>query len=81
MNKLKLEIDALAVESFDTGAEGATRRGTVEGHDDSTFPTRFGATCNAADTCVTSCKGGPLCDCVQITFGGGDPTCDAACLG
>ena len=32
MKKVKLEMEELAVESFDTGAEGASGRGTVIGN-------------------------------------------------
>lgn len=32
MNKLKLQIDSLAVDTFDTGAEPAPARGTVDAH-------------------------------------------------
>jgi hypothetical protein len=57
MPKLKLEIDALAVESFDTAQAGAVR-GTVEGN--ATF---FGTNgCYSCDLsrCVETC--GDTCD-------------------
>jgi hypothetical protein len=40
MKKLMLELDALAVDSFDTGGEAGSR-GTVRGHD-----TRYTEFCN-----------------------------------
>jgi hypothetical protein len=61
MKKLNLELDALVVESFDTGEQG--RGGTVRGHD-----TRITEWCNSTyagcsfkhcesqgDTCTDSC--------------------------
>ena len=37
MRKLKLDVDQLEVEAFDTGAGGAGGRGTVRGH----YPTGY----------------------------------------
>ena len=55
MKKLSLEIEALAVETFETGAE-ARGRGTVRAH----VATGSGATCVyhctfAGDTCQNAC--------------------------
>ncbi|HEU0300093.1 MAG TPA: hypothetical protein VFR37_11575 [Longimicrobium sp.] len=70
MQKLKLGLENLQVESFDTGA-GDDSRGTVHGHA-TQFCTRFnGVTCNGGYTC----DGGYTC--------GGDTceynSCDYAC--
>jgi hypothetical protein len=51
MEKLKLELDALAVESFDTGRADAGG-GTVRGHEAVRTPL-----CSAIDACPTR-----LCD-------------------
>lgn len=59
MNKLKLDLDQLTVESFDTNASGITRRGTVRGHSDSCFLTDCQFTCaDTCNTCGASCGGG-----------------------
>lgn len=69
MKKLRLELDALAVESFATDA-GAERMGTVRGH----YNTELDCTldresckvsCDPCYTCATSCAGGPICDCMR----------------
>ena len=65
MKKLSLEIEALAVESFDTTAAASGRPGTVRGHDDSligggddpmpTPPVEVDAcTCNDSCLCPTN---------------------------
>jgi hypothetical protein len=56
MRKVKLEIDALAVESFDTGRDAAKREGTVHAHV-ATDPTCQNQTCRFAETCYDSCDG------------------------
>ena len=48
MRKLRLDVDALAVESFDTDAREGRRGGTVRGREGSEFPCTFG-------TCYQSC--------------------------
>jgi hypothetical protein len=48
MRKVKLELDALAVESFETAA-GAPERGTVHAHGRSNEP------CNSAWSCHDTC--------------------------
>jgi hypothetical protein len=48
--KLKLEIDALAVETFDAGRVSELSRGTVQGHDDATFCKCNTDSCEAFDT-------------------------------
>jgi hypothetical protein len=83
MSKLKLELDELAVESFDTLPADDARRGTVEAfasvgdstcrqaicYYDTYAPTCAGATCA---TCDNSCAG--TCD-----YSCNDPSC-ATCL-
>ena len=48
MEKLRLDLDALAVESFDTDRAGAAERGTVRGHERARTPL-----CSAIDACPT----------------------------
>ena len=59
MSKLRLDLDALRVESFETVAGAAAERGTVRAHDDSLDPggPSRGATCGL--TCPASCP--PSC--------------------
>jgi len=68
MRKLKLELDELSVESFET-AEQTEERGTVHGH----YITQF---CSRADgyTCFESCGG----TCVETCDASCD-TCDSGC--
>ena len=65
--KLRLEIDALAVESFETamprGAHG-TVRGAEATAACSDGPVTCHPTNDPCDTCDTSCAGGPFCDCL-----------------
>jgi hypothetical protein len=55
MKKLRLEADALVVQTFDTAAKSSTAMGTVRGHGVSNrFPfcfTQEGATCEPGYTC------------------------------
>jgi hypothetical protein len=74
MRKLKLEIDALSVQSFATTAPDAPRRGTVraaEGTVVTACGTCVGETCEGP-TCFTSCGFGPP-DCVCPPPGTTDP--------
>ena len=48
MRKLKLELDALCVESFDAEARPAEVRGTVQGRE----VTALADTCGCADTSI-----------------------------
>lgn len=66
--KLRLELETLAVESFDTGI-GGDRIGTVRGHDDTE---QFGCTaycgsaegsCAAASCAYSQCVAGDTCGC------------------
>ncbi|HEU0012165.1 MAG TPA: pinensin family lanthipeptide [Longimicrobium sp.] len=53
MRKLKLELDTLEVESFETGAEHRLN-GTVRGHDDDTVETEW---CTGYPDCGVSKRG------------------------
>ncbi len=59
MKKLKLDLDALEVESFDTAAAGAAR-GTVKGYYTEEPPKDYIETMQF--TCTT-CPSGPSCPC------------------
>ena len=65
MHKLKLDLDQLAVDTFDTEAPPA-RQGTVYGEQCTCYTA---CTCPGCPTCDVSCNG---------TCGG---TCDASCNG
>lgn len=86
MAKLRLSLDALAVETFET-AEEASHRGTVRGNDESesndTWCGMYGCdstqyqimcTCTVqpANTCDYTCQG---------TCNGYDDTCNSGCAG
>jgi hypothetical protein len=69
MHKLKLDLDQLNVESFDTDAPGITRRGTVRAHSQICTPTAGEYTCvNTCETCDNTC-------------GSCGATCFAGCTG
>lgn len=74
MPKLKLELEGIRVESFDT-APGGARGGTVAGHERETFSC---PPATAALTCDPSCNvcggGGTLNTCVSCEL-----TCAATC--
>ena len=84
MKKLQLDLDQLAVESFQTAAP-ARADGTVRAHGVSEVLTECpgctlricptGESCDAAESCIDSC--GDSCNCP--TFGG--DTCGLSCLG
>ena len=89
MRKLRLELDALTVESFPTTADERNARGTVRAREEcdscgcSLGPNDV-YTCGCkvsacpCDTCDTSCAGGPFCDCLPS---GPCETCDTSCAG
>lgn len=56
MNKIKLNLDRLSVETFETGRDECAGRGTVEGHwsQVGTCDGRV-ATCQAGGTCALTC--------------------------
>lgn len=66
MRKMKLELEALSVESFETGRSRMEERGTVFGHNH----TRGGHI-----TCGGTCDGGNTCEC-PVTV---DVTCLEPC--
>ncbi|HYR09772.1 MAG TPA: hypothetical protein VEQ60_18495 [Longimicrobium sp.] len=74
MKKMKLSLEQLAVDSFDTSAAPA-KRGTVFG-EQCTCPTN--CTCPCMGTCAESCNG--TCDyhytCPATCYGG---TCEHTC--
>ena len=51
MEKVRLEIDELRVESFNTSDDPLQHRGTVNGYENPTDE----VTCTAFDTCAFSC--------------------------
>lgn len=69
MRKIRLEVEELIVESFDTAGRRGRDAGTVRGHDDSFWE------CNVSDGsyCATCGYGGQMCP--QDTM-----TCFASCL-
>jgi hypothetical protein len=89
MNKLKLDLDQLTVESFNTDASGIARRGTVRAHSEFfCLPTHLcaptygeftcGDTCdNTCHTCGASCGGG--CGSGYSCYGSCAETCNT-CL-
>jgi hypothetical protein len=94
MLKLKLEVGALRVESFDTTAEGRGARGTVRGNIDlsdyGTCPpidplppdyTENLAVCASAGTCAVSCNGScnSCYSCYGTCGGSCQHTCDPSC--
>jgi hypothetical protein len=86
MHKLKLEIDALRVESFDTSA-AAMGAGTVRAHADAvgvgedvvaiTTPQTQQASC--FDTCKISCLGTCLVSCAGSCIASCDGNCTDLC--
>jgi len=84
MKKLRLDLESLAVESFDTVVEAEADRGTVRGRDSVTEPQEpdsIAATCTCPPPNTASCGG--TCD---WTCGGGctvaascGQTCDHTC--
>jgi hypothetical protein len=55
MNKIKLNLDRLRVDSFDTAAAGERGRGTVHGHYSAPYTCARVATCQYAGTCGPEC--------------------------
>lgn len=85
MKKMKLDFDALTVETFETGEDAAKREGTVKAHAE----TLDGSpTCNGGNTCWDSCDG--VCgsyfcvptegnSCQQVTCIWSCSTCNQSC--
>jgi hypothetical protein len=91
MAKLRLDMEDLAVQSFDTSAKLDTRRGTVQGH--ATFgqdtcigptcrrcPPSDGGTCGATcvNTCVNTCDDATCATCAASCAATCYYTCDDA---
>lgn len=75
MKKLKLEIDALRVETFEP-ADGAGERGTVRGH-----LSAYYELCNPGDTWQASCTCEPTCNAATCYNCGSAGCASAACTG
>lgn len=77
MKKLRLAIEALAVESFTTSGR-TEARGTVRAH-----ATEFGASCDLAPSCGPETCGNAFCirhtDNVDVCGGGGTGGCSVNC--
>jgi hypothetical protein len=79
MQKMKLQIDDLMVESFDTAAKRESARGTVQGNENvccccCCCPCCCGGgTASCGGTCEASCNGTCIASC--------NGTCDASCGG
>jgi hypothetical protein len=80
MHKLKLDLDQLIVESFDTNASGLARRGTVRAFSHVCGPTVIDFTCmNTCGTCDATCSCGGSCGGTCGCTGG--YTCGGTCNG
>lgn len=60
MAKIKLQLDNLAVETFETGSTRGADKGTVVAHGSGSF-TCGGNTCNAGNTCNCPVTGDETC--------------------
>ena len=82
MNKLKLNLDQLTVESFNTDASEVARRGTVRAHSELCIPTYGPITCgDSCDTCDNTCYDSCGASCGGCSGGyacGG--TCGSSCV-
>ena len=56
MRKMKLDLDVLAVESFEMTADGTVKTGTVHGNAATPLCSKF-TVCAGGDTCQLSCTG------------------------
>lgn len=86
MSKLRLDVDTLAVESFDTDSASERDRGTVRGHIAITVQvgcyndSRYGGPCALSDddpTCLISCG----YERTRCPHGGGCPLVGTTTLG
>jgi hypothetical protein len=79
MRKLKLDLDQLTVDSFDTDADDGAQRGTVEAHSlrcVSPFETCEALSCNyTCGTCNATCASCASC------FNTCGNTCGGSCYG
>lgn len=65
MKKLRLELDKLAIESFDVKKEGADARGTVKGNEDCTCYGSCAPYCGASYQWRCSWTGDPRDVCIS----------------
>jgi hypothetical protein len=70
MEKVRLSLDELRVQSFTTTGGPAENRGTVRGHDSATDPVNCPTADPAWDTCWESCWG---------SCGSCHQSCDGSC--
>lgn len=65
MRKLKLQVESLAVESFEPASRGAPERGTVRGHG------------HTQDPCVSTRENWETCQvsCMYACFPSEEPSC------
>lgn len=77
MNKIKLDLDHLAVESFPTESTPPKEAGTVHGHTGQLQTRCSGYTCGLHEECWVTVEfsTGCTCDCTGVA----DPTCDVTC--
>ncbi len=76
MNKLKLNLEGLSVESFATTPEARGEGGTVFGQQCTCYTQ---CTCPGCPTCDASCNGTCDASCNGTCGGTCDPTWDASC--
>jgi hypothetical protein len=56
MKKIKLDLDRLNVDSFETAAGDDKARGTVHGHYSAPYTCARAATCQYGGTCGSECR-------------------------
>ncbi|HLL47579.1 MAG TPA: hypothetical protein VK399_12765 [Longimicrobiaceae bacterium] len=78
MEKLKLDLEDLAVESFATTPEPRAEGGTVFGQQCTCYTQ---CTCPGCPTCDASCNGTCGGTCEASCNGTCGPTCDVSCYG
>lgn len=79
MKKLRLELDTVLVESFET-SEVVRERGTVRGHITAALSCRDSQCCTPDPGCQDSNNTGP-CQCDPNQFSGAlYPTCEYSCM-
>jgi hypothetical protein len=78
MNKLKLNLEDLAVESFSTTPEAQKENGTVFGQQCTCFTQ---CTCPGCPTCDATCNGTCAATCNASCNGTCGGTCAASCNG
>ena len=62
MKKLKLNLDELKVESFETGGFLQVGKGTVRANSPYTYPTCDPGRCTDIGTCASPCSGDQTCN-------------------